>query len=88
MASCIATLLAMDFAAGVLTVAGTFEDQAWINGGWMVSYVLWGAAVLHPSMARLAEPVPARAELLLTRPPPAHAERGAAPAPRRGALPT
>ncbi|MDA0181866.1 EAL domain-containing protein [Solirubrobacter phytolaccae] len=62
-----AALLAADFAAGVLTNADTFGQQVWLDGTWMVSYVLWGTAVLHPSMARLAEPAPVRSEILLTR---------------------
>ncbi len=33
----------------------------------MVSYVLWGAAGLHPSMPHLAEPAPTREDVLLTR---------------------
>ena len=45
-----------DFAAGLVTLAGDSDDQVWLNVCWMVSYVLWGAAALHPSMARLGEP--------------------------------
>ena len=55
-----------DFTYGVLTLHGAFEHQLWLDAGWIGSYVLWGVAGLHPSMARLAEPAPRR-ERLLTR---------------------
>jgi diguanylate cyclase len=28
----------------------------WVDAGWMLSYVAWGAAALHPSMRRISEP--------------------------------
>ena len=55
-----------DFVYGMLTLHGAFDYQLWLDVGWIGSYVLWGVAGLHPSMARLAEPAP-RSERLLTR---------------------
>jgi diguanylate cyclase (GGDEF)-like protein/PAS domain S-box-containing protein len=63
----IALLLVTDFVYGVLTLHGTYSHtMLWLDAGWIGSYLLWGAAGLHPSMARLAEPVPGR-EVVLTR---------------------
>jgi diguanylate cyclase (GGDEF)-like protein len=33
-------------------------DDSWIDPVFMASYVLWGAAALHPSMRRLSDPSP------------------------------
>src|SRR4051812_36158736 len=37
-----------------------------VDAGWLISYVLWGAAALHPSMTELAKPLP-HTELSITR---------------------
>jgi PAS domain-containing protein len=62
----IALLTTTEFVYGILTLHGDFHYQLWLDLGWIGSYVLWGVAGLHPSMARLAEPVPGR-ESALTR---------------------
>jgi diguanylate cyclase (GGDEF)-like protein/PAS domain S-box-containing protein len=62
----IVLLLITDFAYGLLTLHGLYEHQLWLDAGWIGSYLLWGAAGLHPSMARLDQPVPGR-EVVLTR---------------------
>jgi diguanylate cyclase (GGDEF)-like protein/PAS domain S-box-containing protein len=64
--SSIALLLVTDFIYGLLTLHDAFDRQLWLDVGWIGSYLLWGAAGLHPSMARLAEPAP-RKETVLTR---------------------
>ena len=33
-----------------MTLHGTYDDQLWLDVGWIAFYVLWGAAALHPSM--------------------------------------
>jgi signal transduction histidine kinase len=33
-----------------------YRPGEWLDALWLVSYVAWGAAALHPSMRRLAEP--------------------------------
>jgi diguanylate cyclase (GGDEF)-like protein/PAS domain S-box-containing protein len=62
----IALLLVTDFAYGLLTLHGMYDHQLWLDAGWIGSYLLWGAAGLHPSMAHIDEPVPGR-EVVLTR---------------------
>jgi diguanylate cyclase (GGDEF)-like protein len=62
----IVLLLITDFVYGVLTLHDAFDHQRWLDVGWIGSYLLWGAAGLHPSMARLAEPAPGK-EIVLTR---------------------
>jgi diguanylate cyclase (GGDEF)-like protein/PAS domain S-box-containing protein len=62
----IALLLVTDFTYGLLTLHGMYDHQLWLDAGWIGSYLLWGAGGLHPSMARLDEPVPGR-EVVLTR---------------------
>ena len=58
--SSIVALLATDFAYGLLTLHGGYHHQLWLDVGWIVSYLLWGAAGLHPSMARLDQPARGR----------------------------
>ena len=45
---------------------GWYETGNLVDLGWLVSYVLWGAAALHPSMTELAKPVPHN-EISITR---------------------
>jgi hypothetical protein len=61
----IVLLLVTDFAYGLLTLHGLYDHQLWLDAGWIGSYLLWGAAGLHPSMARLDQPAPGR-EVALT----------------------
>lgn len=37
-----------------------FAGTSWLDVGWLLSYVLWGAAALTPSMRDLSEPKPVR----------------------------
>ncbi|HEY6890391.1 MAG TPA: EAL domain-containing protein [Solirubrobacter sp.] len=62
--SSIAVLLVTDFVYGLMMLHDVFHQQLWLDCGWIASYVLWGAAGLHPSMARLAEPAPSRETVL------------------------
>jgi diguanylate cyclase (GGDEF)-like protein/PAS domain S-box-containing protein len=54
-------LLTTDFIYGVMSLNGTFHDQLSLDVGWLLLYLLWGAAALHPSMRELSQPAPARA---------------------------
>jgi diguanylate cyclase (GGDEF)-like protein/PAS domain S-box-containing protein len=54
----ICALLVTDFAYGRVTLAGAYDNQLWLDLGWIAFYLLWGAAALHPSMARLEQPAP------------------------------
>jgi signal transduction histidine kinase len=35
---------------------GNYAGTSWLDAGWLLSYVLWGAAALNPSMRELSEP--------------------------------
>jgi diguanylate cyclase len=56
----IVALLAADVVYTVMTLADTYHSGAVVDAGWLASYVLWGAAGLHPSMRKLFEQVPFR----------------------------
>jgi hypothetical protein len=64
----IVALLVTDFAYGIVTLAGAYDNQVWLDLGWISFYLLWGAAALHPTMAGLDRPGPPRlARLTLPR---------------------
>jgi diguanylate cyclase (GGDEF)-like protein/PAS domain S-box-containing protein len=50
--------LLSDVAFGMMQLHGSFHNGTLVDLGWAVFYAAWGAAALHPSMARLTEPVP------------------------------
>jgi diguanylate cyclase (GGDEF)-like protein len=50
-------MLSADTIFAVLTMTSSY-DVAWVDLLWLGSYVLWGAAALHPSMRSLSEPSP------------------------------
>jgi len=56
----IVALLATDFAYGLVTLAGAYDGQVWLDVGWISFYLLWGAAALHPSMRALERAAPDR----------------------------
>ena len=60
LASSIVTLLLTDFVYGLVTLNGTYTGQLWLDAGWIVFYLLWGAAALHPSMRELEQAAPER----------------------------
>jgi len=62
--SSIGLLLVTDFVYGVLTLNESYHHQLWLDLGWIGSYLFWGAAALHPSMARLSDPGAKREALL------------------------
>jgi diguanylate cyclase (GGDEF)-like protein/PAS domain S-box-containing protein len=51
----IVTLLATDFAYGIVTLDGVYHHQLSLDVGWILFYLLWGAGALHPSMLTLAD---------------------------------
>ncbi len=57
MGASIVSLLATDFIYGVMTLNGTFHHQLLLDLGWFSYQLLWGTAALHPSMAKMDEPV-------------------------------
>jgi signal transduction histidine kinase len=54
LAGSIVLLLVADEVYG--TSPSTYADTTWLDTGWLLSYVLWGVAALHPTMTALAEP--------------------------------
>src|SRR3984885_2424675 len=50
--------LLSDVAFGIMQLHGAFHNGTFVDLGWALFYCAWGAAALHPSMARLTEPVP------------------------------
>ncbi|MGW1561517.1 putative bifunctional diguanylate cyclase/phosphodiesterase [Streptomyces sp. NPDC002144] len=57
------TLLAFDITYGILRLDENQPPDTLLDAGWIVFYLTWGLAGLHPSMARLTDPEP-RAEAL------------------------
>ncbi|HEY0933324.1 MAG TPA: EAL domain-containing protein, partial [Trebonia sp.] len=51
-------VLLSDTAYGVIQLHGVFRNGTVVDLGWALYYSAWGAAALHPAMARLTEPVP------------------------------
>ena len=64
-------LLTADVMYGLIQLNGTWAVGGPVDGGWVLFYVLLGAAALHPSMGQMTRPLPpkpvdiGRARLLL-----------------------
>jgi signal transduction histidine kinase len=41
-----------------------YADASWLDAGWLLSYVFWGVAAIHPSMRALSKPRATRAPRL------------------------
>jgi len=54
----ILTLLVADTWYSVMLLNETYQTGSPPDTGFLLSYVLWGAAALHPSMSRLSDPSP------------------------------
>jgi diguanylate cyclase (GGDEF)-like protein len=56
-------LLAADVAYGVLHLVSSYEGRLakLVDAGWLLSYLTWGAAALHPSMRSMSEVAPDQA---------------------------
>jgi signal transduction histidine kinase len=52
------SLLIADTAYAATLMGGTYETGHPLDAGWLLFYVLFGAAALHPSMIALSEPRP------------------------------
>ena len=53
-------LLVADVGFGLTSLAGSYRVGSPVDAGYMLSYVLWGAAALHPSMRLMSTPAPVR----------------------------
>ena len=60
LAGCIVPLIAADSLYGYLNLSGRWHEHNLVDAGWIVFYVGWGAAALHPSMAQLTVAAPNR----------------------------
>jgi diguanylate cyclase (GGDEF)-like protein len=61
-------LVAADSGRALLLLTGSYDPASPVEAGWLVSYALWGAAVLEPSVATLTDQAPpARAGLTRAR---------------------
>ncbi|MFF5297338.1 GGDEF domain-containing protein [Paractinoplanes globisporus] len=60
------TRLVSDVAFSATSITGA--DFPWLDGGWILTYLLTTAAVLHPSAARIGEPGPHRDAGVLSTP--------------------
>ena len=54
--SSVVCLMATDSAYNYALLKNTFHHQLSFDAGWILYYLLWGAAALHPSMRTLEEP--------------------------------
>jgi diguanylate cyclase (GGDEF)-like protein/PAS domain S-box-containing protein len=53
-------LLASDVAYGLIQLNGVWAVGGPVDGGWVLFYVAWGCAALHPSMVEVSEILPRR----------------------------
>lgn len=63
----IGSVLVTDSVYGWITLHGTYIPGDPLDGGWILYYLFWGAAALHPSMTTVSEAVAPRVKKL-TRP--------------------
>ena len=59
LAASISCLILTDVVYGAIELEGSYNLGGWLDGGWMLTYLLWGAAALHPSMRELSARAPA-----------------------------
>ena len=59
MAASILCLVVTDVVYGSIELGGSYSVGSWLDAGWMATYLLWGAAALHPSMRELSTRAPA-----------------------------
>jgi signal transduction histidine kinase len=64
LASSVLLLLVSDAVYGWMQLAGTYKAPNFLDATWMTSYLLLGAAALHPSMGRLTEAAEPRARVV------------------------
>ncbi len=63
-----ASVVLLIFADEVYGVSpASYASASWLDSAWLLSYVLWGVAALHPSMRELSEPADGGRPRLSTR---------------------
>lgn len=60
-------LIAADTLYIPTTLNETYHTGSPIDSGWIIAYVLWGAAALHPSMRKLSEPTGSAEQMRFSR---------------------
>ena len=60
LAAAVAAVLTTDTAYGYALLDGSYHHQVGYDGGWLLYYLLWGAAALHPAMRTFGEATPDR----------------------------
>jgi diguanylate cyclase (GGDEF)-like protein/PAS domain S-box-containing protein len=63
----VVAVLATDSIYGWILVHGTYHPGDPLDGGWIVYYLLWGAAALHPSMTTVSQAAAPKVSLTRTR---------------------
>ena len=63
----IVAVLATDATYGWILLHGTYNPGDPLDGGWIVYYLLWGAAALHPSMTTVSQAAAPRVRLTRAR---------------------
>ncbi len=63
----IVAVLATDSVYGWVLLHGVYKPGDPLDGGWILYYVLWGAAALHPSMTTVSQSAAPQATLTRTR---------------------
>ena len=64
LAGAILCLLVADPLYSLAELGGSYGGGSVLDAGWILSYMLWGAAALHPSMRVVSEPAPETAPKL------------------------
>ncbi|MEA3055180.1 MAG: hypothetical protein QOD30_612, partial [Actinomycetota bacterium] len=67
LAGSVVPLLVADAMYGFMNLAGTWHEHNPVDAGWIVFYVGWGAAALHPSMRDLSVRSPAASRASVRR---------------------
>jgi PAS domain S-box-containing protein len=67
MAASIVCLILTDVVYGAIELDGSYSVGSWLDAGWMSTYLLWGAAALHPSMRELSLRAPDTGSVLTGR---------------------
>lgn len=63
----IGAVLITDSVYGWIQLHGTYTPGDPLDGGWILYYILWGAAALHPSMKTVSEAAAPRVKLTRSR---------------------
>lgn len=58
------TVLVADLAFGLQSLEGTYVDGGWLDAMWLLGYIAFGTAAVHPTMADVFEPRPVAVAML------------------------